>query len=487
MYKLLALLTLLISQSVWSGGVNSGGGYVVACTEEGKTKYEFLDFYEAKEMIKGFEIKELPSGTDEFEVAKAVIDRIKNFNPQFAKEWKETVEKFKNGDTKFVRNSLISDINDAETIIIPNGPCRKQQAAVQLKTPANNQYRLYIDQNIWQNMDMLNKVGLIVHEAIYKMAMVQGHVKSNLFRPINALLFSKGLETLTNAQLAILFKEADLEGCFINNYEYSDEKGNTTKFQVELGIDSLQFDDEAKHITGVACESKTITNIFNEGDLEFSNGTIFEISPERVCIEDGKSYSRHPVNTFTFYKTDGNDIQPMYEKVCLGGPFTNKLISAKSSSLKPKLFAINALSLDSCQDQTFFNGEISYCRASGKIKIQENQVLPVRGFNSFKMLDEKGIEIELKIFGLAARENHISIGGKPFEIAHALVTEEDTNFHFSNIDDDQIVTINNTICRLHASDRIYFDRTGNFTKVEIGRFTETVIQPDSCIKLVNKK
>lgn len=479
MYRLLLLLTIVLAPTVWGGGVNSGGGYVVACKENETTSYEFLDLFEGKETISGFKIKDLPVGNDEFEIAKSVIDRIAKFSPKLAAEWKQTVTDFKTRELKFVTNAQIKDIQDDEMILKPLENCRTIQAAVQVKQPAKNEFRLYIDAKIWKDLNPLTKSALLVHEAIYKMAMQQGHEKSIKFRRITSLLFSEELETASDAYIADIFNSAEINGCFVKNFSFTniDESQPYTQFQLKLEIKSFSMDPN-DNISAIICEEEVKDKFFNIGPMVVQKGNIVHSTPHRICIEKNNELR----NNVQFFKREyGKPSIKMEEKVCLGDSGKDKVLFARISPLIPEFIQPEALKFDKCIDQGFYEGKIETCGSvRAQITSADGQVLNLDDYrlNDYMYLNWHG-------FLINESSRKFRIGETTFKLARVVHISEDLNINLTTSSGDQIVSLNGIQCRIENGHVLVLNPRGDLIKIKPHLFSEKSSKADSCVKLFN--
>lgn len=480
MKLLITLLTLFSLVPGWAGGVNSGGGYVVACNENDQTTYEFLDLFEGKEQISGFKLKELPAGADEFEMANAVLDRLVKFSPQLTKEWKQTVSDFKSREMKFVKNAVIKDIQDDEMILRPLAHCRTIQAAVQVKQPAKNEFRLYIDEKIWEKLDSMTRSALLVHEAIYKTAMQQGHVNSVKFRRITSLLFSEEIDKNSDAEIAELFKLAEINGCFLKSFSYTNfnESEPYTKFKLNLEIKSF-YQDPNNQTSAVICEQGSIDNFFGINRIIVQRGNIVNASTSRICIEK----SLEQKSTVQFFKREyGKPSIKMEDKVCLGDSGKDKVLFAKVSPLKPEFLQPEAMTFDKCIGQGFYEGQIETCEAvRADIKTADGQILTLENYrlSDYMYKDWHG-------FLINEANRKINFGGVTLKLGRVLHINELGQINLPVIDKEQMVNINGTECLIEDGHTIVLNSKGEFVTVLAHMFLDKPSKSNSCVALLNK-
>lgn len=478
MYRLLLLLSLALSQSVWGGGVNSGGGYVVACKENEVTKYQFLDFFEAEQKTKKMVYIDIPASADEYETASAAIERIRRFSPALASEWQQTVQDFKFSEMTFVKNAKIKDIDDAEMIIDDIENCEVLQAAVQVKEPARNEFRLFVSEALWKGMDTKTRAGLLVHEAIYKTAMQQGHTKSVDFRRITALLFNKELDHMSDIQLANFFNVAHINGCFVKSFDYYDviDGAPISNFQMQLEIKSFKNYKESKQFVGEACENGNIHNIFGQGRLAYIKGNKIGGGGGQFCVEDTKEQA----DVLRFYRMiNGEVVSTLEEIVCFSVYDPQRITYTKRSPHVPTHLWPSALEFEECNGQYFEKGEIVQCDLTvAAIITADKQVIELE-----KMRYDS--QTNMDFYDVKQSSQQITVAGNTIKISPRLLVNKNLEILLSVLKNHK-VQINGVSCTINTVDHIVLDQFGAF-KTIVSKYEHQGYAPGSCVELLNQK
>lgn len=470
---MIALLSLFSLVPGWAGGVNSGGGYVVACKEGEVTTYQLWDFKEAS--IKSTKFEFVSKGSEEVEIALTAIERLRKFSPDLTDRWQKTVKDFIQSEMKFINDAKIKDIDDTDSLFEKFDNCELVQAAVQVKSPAPNEYRLFVDETLWKAMDANTKAGLLVHEAIYKTAMEQGHTKSKDFRRITALLFDNRLEMMTDIELATFFNVANINGCFVKNFEYSDyySKEMISIFKLPIEIKSLTSNGESKRFTGNLCGDGEVKNFFQQGRLEYLRGNKIEAEPLEFCIEDSKDF-----DLFTFHREiNGQSVAKMEGKLCMNTYDKERIFYAKYSPFKVPRYWPAALEIETCEGQYFKDGQLTQCeKLTGSLVTKDGQTIELKTMvydhrndsENYQLLSPtqqlKIGENTLKLFGLVAIESNLDIVVMLPKV--------------------QKIKMNDKTCTIYLNNQIVLDQWGEFKGISDAKNTSS--PDDSCVHVLNK-
>ena len=320
----LIILGLITSFSAFStGGDVSGGGNIVVCNEGTPAEsYELLDYFEARYTLRGFELDDLTSysGSDVYEKAISIFEkRLKKQSPYILDELTKVVHDFRDFDIKFLDRSIIVDIDDSNTSVDPAGNCFKKQIAVQFKNPSSYVYRVLIDQAMWNKIDEATKIGLILHEALYKVALDQGHKNSNKVRYLNSALSNKdetGRLPYTT-ELSEHFQFAEIETCWDLSVFYMDEEQNHKYLKLPVFVSSIFTKNKEvrgvqvkrKSFGGTVCKDYKVTNTFVNDDL------ITVYKGDKVIIAgDALKPSKYETAYTLQVKSNDNFFKAMYEK-----------------------------------------------------------------------------------------------------------------------------------------------------------------------------
>lgn len=162
---MLLILTLVANNVFAAGGDRVGnGGDVVVC---GK-KVELLDIYEAR--LAGYKLK-TPEGATYYQMVENVITKkIAPIQPIRGNRYLNNLRTL-NVEIQFLPGINLNNVDDAGMVALPKG-CSLEQVAIQLSDdvrPAGKK-RYTVSLDLWNQMDNLNKVALILHELIYREA-----------------------------------------------------------------------------------------------------------------------------------------------------------------------------------------------------------------------------------------------------------------------------------------------------------------------------
>lgn len=460
-----ALFTLTLSLGSQAGGVTSGGGYTVVCYyDDAQTQVKsikLLDFYAAENDIADFRMLPLPEGTDTYDKAIKVIERINHFSPDFVIDWSETINEFNSGSLKFIKRGSITDIDDGATRVSPEKNCFKRQAAVQVKNPAYLQHRLLIDKEIWDRMDEFTKVGLLVHEAIYRSAMEQGHEDAERVRYLTAMLFSTYAEEFGVEQLLRVFKTAKLDGCFNRDLLFVDHETDEVLFKHTVGNEILSYDEETE--TGKVCDETDIKTGFlgahATGLLFLNKGTIISKASGGMCFQASKDPS---FKGMTLVYTE--DLESYYQSAC----FSTRLVKGLSalryvgqSSLELSYTPSELIEIRNCELQKVINSEIISCeRLSGSVRLLGN-TYSLQKFEKLTTGERYTIE---------NRNNYITLflNGKRIRVRNNFLMMPDRTLQFEVLNAKgvpQVASFNGKECKLGNRDVLVFDQDGSTPKV----------------------
>lgn len=165
------------------GGMEGGGGKVVVChsAQQSSASVELLDLWESRVLYNGLVSQDL-AHADVSTGVKLVISKLKNsfpFNGTMSNQTgplcasQDCVEYFLNQISQLfltsdptvirLRGVKLALTNDSYEIALPRS-CEIQQ--VINYQPGG---RIYIDQDLYEKLDVLNQIALIVHESYYDM------------------------------------------------------------------------------------------------------------------------------------------------------------------------------------------------------------------------------------------------------------------------------------------------------------------------------
>lgn len=474
---LAAFFLLSFSLGTQAGGVTSGGGYGVFCyadqTHQKLESIQLLDFYKAGIGMKDFKLLPLPEGADVFEKAKAVIARAKPFSPDMVIDWNEAVDDFKNGGMNIFERGEIKDIDDGQTPVNPEKNCVKKQMAVQFNEPEFGTYRLLVDGAMWRLLDEYTKVGLIVHEAIYRMAMDQEHENANKVHILTAMLFSEKVLTLSQNDWLKAFKDLKIDGCFEKEFRFvNHDTGEVITHRWDLKI--MSYDPIMED--GISCTEDVVEDFLGSyapGILMLMTGSRISLASGDLCI----SASKDP-DYFGLNLVYSQNEQNFHGEVCFSDElFTNHsaLISSEMSNLGLNLKTIDSVNIESCEQQEWDSFRLTGCaRLGGSLTLLGTDY----ELQSFK------IRRNVEEYTLKEKLITIFLSGKRLQLRGRFEVSSDGTmsfFPYHNAGQPQLASFSGKSCKLNPDNVLQFNSRGSFLKVIDNRDDE--LAADDCAAL----
>lgn len=178
------------------GGANVGnGGDGVLCTDvNGNKTVELLDYYEAR-VLRGISPNLGDPTLSVDEQVELLLSRLAPVSPLRAEQYLRQAKAFMS-ETAFVPGARLVDVPDSNHMVIPEN-CAVIQVVIQQKIRFKQDKRYIVDEDIWNLMDNANKAGMIVHEVIYREAIVNGQQESVRTRYFNSLIAGDRLNGMT--------------------------------------------------------------------------------------------------------------------------------------------------------------------------------------------------------------------------------------------------------------------------------------------------
>lgn len=340
-----AFFTAWLTQSVYAGEGGSGignGGDAVVCSNGAVSLLDYTeaDFYGKTIFLTGSSYrKKVATGINRFNRASKNIEKLLL---SYTSEILEDVELYfsmqgqplaqinqKSKNIIFTKNDLV-DVPDSDHMSIPPG-CRVQQLVIQ-KDPENSlQKRYVIDVKLLDKLNDTNIAGMILHEAIYRIAAhISGHLNSVQTRALNIFIGSNESQPRQEVVNALIdFKFISEGQCQIDLFIEG----------FYLSSDRITFSNN-RNISGYLCEKgkqKTGDFVFEFmgkvliSDSRIVRGELYaNIFPYRsgfVQIETGSNYYEKENGVFTL--SEAVLYSPSYSKHVRDLEFTQNGISYK--------------------------------------------------------------------------------------------------------------------------------------------------------------
>ena len=210
--SLLFLAALLIHGPAHAGIEKGNGGDVVVC--QGKSP-QLLDYFEAESRWK-LTLKS-GIGSNEWERATSLIDRLVGVNPRRAKVYKQWLAELR-ADSDFVRGIELIDIPDSGDGFIPAG-CSIRQVAVQRSARFPGEKRYTFNRDLFDLMSVDDRAGLFLHELILREASEhRGQENSINTRYLNSQISSGLVSRMSPMEYAALILLTGMKVIDVNQY-----------------------------------------------------------------------------------------------------------------------------------------------------------------------------------------------------------------------------------------------------------------------------
>ncbi len=191
--KTMVFMLSVISTLAWAGQGTGNGGDVVVCEmNDGTLSYEILDLYEAKFKHR-LDIDALDNGSSLQDYVDYQLKKIDS--------WSD-IEFFESASLSFMDRVIftseeLEDISDSYHTFIPRN-CEIRQIAI------NDQLgSIYINEELWNHLDMANKAALVLHELFYEQMVLINHENSIMARELNAFLHGNSPKLFTDIQRSL--------------------------------------------------------------------------------------------------------------------------------------------------------------------------------------------------------------------------------------------------------------------------------------------
>jgi hypothetical protein len=192
--QLVFLLSLMISVNVWAGTSTSGGGIGVLCKAQSQSKLQILDLYEAAQA--GIDLIPSISFESDYTVGLTRLRALAGDpRPVTKTDFQEFTSMFQKY-SEFTQDEIAPSMDAGPTVALPAN-CHYEQIAIYHD---GNDPKLIINANLWAQLDSLNQVALLMHEAVYQMQRTAFYNNSHQVRRLVRELYSKNGPSLKGAQ-----------------------------------------------------------------------------------------------------------------------------------------------------------------------------------------------------------------------------------------------------------------------------------------------
>ena len=179
---------ILFGATAHAGPGSDGGDKAIVCRRNGKiVKAETLDLFEARNLynLKPMPIRKLATVD---EIVSAVEKKLEHSieNPQL--ELFPEINKVRILMHLVRPEAVLNDVDDAGSVSAPSKlgkNCQREQLA-----NYTSEQDLFVNQEIWNQLDNKNKAALILHEGIYKFERIYGAKDSRRSRKVVAYAMS---------------------------------------------------------------------------------------------------------------------------------------------------------------------------------------------------------------------------------------------------------------------------------------------------------
>jgi hypothetical protein len=177
--------------------VRNGGAAVVCYAADGVTKnsIELFDYWEMKTVLGDSNGVDL--GPETLSVSQKIelfAKRLDLVDPDRATRYRQTAQAIFTQMHRVLRDDLgATPIDDDRSAIPdPQGPCKKELFAVQIRLPAPGATRFMIRRDLYDSPLTSNttRAGIILHEIVYRDAISQGHLNSDEARRFHYVIAS---------------------------------------------------------------------------------------------------------------------------------------------------------------------------------------------------------------------------------------------------------------------------------------------------------
>jgi len=205
--KVVLVLALLYATPSWASKIIGNGGDVLVCPER-TPRVMLLDFVESRVLRKNSIVLWNPPGRSYLQKLEALNANIARRFPVLAAVIAKEVAFFEEKNVK-ERDIELEDINDSyHKLRLPG--CHVEQIANQSIPLFDDDPWFLINMSLWEQLDEVDKAGLVLHEVLYRMGLRHGLEHSIGIRYLVSLLFQENLHKVSDRQWTQAFLHSRL-------------------------------------------------------------------------------------------------------------------------------------------------------------------------------------------------------------------------------------------------------------------------------------
>jgi len=204
LFLTIIFITLFANDLLAQGhDIGNGGNGVVCYTDLNRKNLVSVELFDYWESERTFPVAGgLQLGPAYLSVQEKIIlatSRLAAFDPKLADDVRTIALSMANNIQDFlVTPEMLPEINDANPRVLPSSPCYIEQFAVQWREPRTGLRRFAISDKFYHFSSTSNdtRAGIILHEALYRVAILNGAVDSDGVRYFNYLIATRKFEDL---------------------------------------------------------------------------------------------------------------------------------------------------------------------------------------------------------------------------------------------------------------------------------------------------
>lgn len=286
LYLVIALV--FASPFAWAGRDVGNGGDAVVCKDSvgNVTSVHSLDRFEGQKLRGRDIVLDTKTSSDPWLQATAIVSRAEGIlTRERLERYKDQISHF-GGEAKFISGVILRDIPDSVEPFLPAG-CGLEQLVIQSEPEMPGDFRYLVNDDLWTQLAIEDRVAVILHEIIYREVVDRGHKDSRRVRNFNSWIYSTDFVSAAPATVVAIFKQMNLttmrlHGIDIDLFQRNSD-GSYDQFNW-IGPDDLTKPFDL---------STSVANDYTYGDLKVNLGPglqkFFALDkPEVLCVANGK-------------------------------------------------------------------------------------------------------------------------------------------------------------------------------------------------------